>query len=73
MRTHRQIVQAHGASQLARDLNARGIRVHGSTPQRWVDRDNIPGEYWKALEEMGLASLIELAAAADPRPVQAAS
>lgn len=68
MKTHRQIVQSYGASALARDLAAMGVKVHQSTPQRWADRSSIPGEYWSALETLKAATLRELAAAADARP-----
>lgn len=67
MRTHKDIVQARGASQLVRDLAEKGVRVHQSTPQRWAERDSIPGEYWKVLSDMGLASLDELAGAASQK------
>jgi len=64
MRTHTQIVQAFGASNLVRALRERGINVHQSTPQRWADRNSIPGEYWRPLEDLGAATLPELAEAA---------
>ncbi len=71
MRTHREIVQAHGASALVRDLEAKGITVNPTTPQRWADRDSIPGEYWATLSEMGVAPLSELAEAAARRKAAA--
>lgn len=64
MRTHAEIIRSHGASALVRDLAAREVRVHQSTPQRWVDRDSIPGEYWQVVVDLGIATLEELAAAA---------
>jgi hypothetical protein len=67
MRTHREIVQSHGASALVRDLGSIGIHVHRTTPQRWADRNSIPGEYWKPLDTLSVASIYELAAAADDR------
>jgi len=78
MRTHRDIVQAHGASALVRDLAGMGIKVHQSTPQRWAERDSVPGEYWAALVSLGAANLEELAAAAarktaDPPAAQGAA
>jgi hypothetical protein len=48
-------------------LAARNVDVHQSTPQRWADRDSIPGEYWQALVDIGAAELPELAAAAANR------
>lgn len=67
MRTHQQIIKDHGALRLSRDLAERGIKVHFSTPQRWSERSSIPGEYWAAIVDMGLATLEELASAADAR------
>ena len=67
MRDHATIVREHGAQALARRLNARGYNVHGSTPQRWADRNSIPGEYWQALAAEGVAALDELAAGAATR------
>lgn len=64
MRSHRDIIRSHGASMLVRDLAAQGITVHQSTPQRWADRNSIPGEYWKPLVTLGVATLDELAEAA---------
>lgn len=72
MRTHRDIIRKHGALKLARSLADRGVKVHGSTPQRWADRNSIPGEYWAAISDMGIATLEELAAAADARQPEAA-
>lgn len=46
---------------------SRKVEVHQSTPQRWVDRDSIPGEYWSTLVAMGVATLEELAEAAATR------
>lgn len=67
MRTHRQIIQKHGASRLVRDLQGVGVRVNVTTPQRWADRDSIPGEYWATLADLEVATLDELAAAAASR------
>lgn len=67
MRCHRQIVQAFGASALYRALKERGVSVHLSTPQRWSERDSIPGEYWQALADLGVSTLEELARAAEQR------
>jgi hypothetical protein len=67
MRTHKEIIRKRGASAVARDLANAGVRVHQSTPQRWADRNSIPGEYWAAIAALGFATLEELAAAADAR------
>lgn len=72
MRTHREIVQAHGASALVRDLKVQGVEVSQTTPQRWADRDSIPGEYWHTLAQLGVSTLDELArsAAASRAPLE---
>lgn len=67
MRTHKQIIEEHGALRLSRDLVARGVKVHFSTPQRWSERENIPGQYWPILMDMGIAGLDELVAGVKPR------
>jgi hypothetical protein len=67
MRDHATIVRDYGAQNLARLLNSAGFVVHASTPQRWADRSSIPGEYWAIIADRKLASLEELAAAADKR------
>ena len=67
MRSHREIIQAHGAAALVRDLARIGIEVHQTTPQRWADRNSVPGEYWGALVDLGLGTLEELAEAAEAR------
>jgi|KBSSwiStaDraftv2_1062776.scaffolds.fasta_scaffold748604_3 hypothetical protein len=67
MRSHREIVQSHGAAALARDLATQGVKLSQSTPQRWAERDSIPGEYWRELAALGVASLEELADAASRR------
>lgn len=70
MRDHATIVRDYGALALARLLNETGLEVHASTPQRWADRNSIPGEYWAVLVEKEIATLEELAAAADRRTDQ---
>ena len=67
MRSHAEIVRAIGAAALTQHLNSSGFSVHPSTPQRWADRNSIPGEYWSAVVATGKASLDELAAAAAAR------
>jgi hypothetical protein len=69
MRTHTEIIRAVGATALARGLGDLGMKVHQSTPQRWADRNSIPGQYWAAIASLQIASLEELAAAADARTV----
>lgn len=67
MRTHRQIVKAYGASALQRALKENGVSLALSTPQRWAERDSIPGEYWQPIADLGAATLEELSAAAAAR------
>lgn len=67
MRSHKAIIQAHGASKLHRDLAGVGIDLHKSTPQRWAERDSIPGEYWEPIARLGIATLEELAKGAASR------
>lgn len=64
MRSHSQIVREYGATALRHDLRTRGIEVHASTPQRWADRNSIPGPFWADIVALGAASLDELANAA---------
>lgn len=72
MRDHAGIVRDFGALALARLLNEEGFNVHSSTPQRWADRNSIPGEYWAVLAGKKVATLQELAVAADKRKEDAA-
>lgn len=72
IRTHADIVRAHGASNLYRDLTAKGHDISASTPQRWVERNSIPSEYWATLVELELTTLEELASGADSRTQAAA-
>lgn len=67
MRTHRVIIQDVGAGKVHAALLACGIELSPVTPQRWRDRDSIPGEYWRAFADAGFATLDELASAADAR------
>ena len=67
MRKHTQIVREFGAVALGRHLNAKGFELSLTAPQRWAERDSIPGEYWNALAEDGIATLEELALSADRR------
>jgi hypothetical protein len=64
MRSHSDIVKEFGASKLYAALADR-FELHQTTPQRWADRDSIPGEYWKALSDLNVATLEELAEGAN--------
>mgnify|MGYP001574337554 CR=1 FL=1 len=67
MRTHADILKPADDQALAAEL---GISVH--TVRSWRQRNSIPAEHWKALEDTQRASLGELAAAAAAKRNQAA-
>lgn len=67
MRTHEEIVKAHGASALFRDLSARGLQLNQTTPQRWADRNSIPWTYWGDLVALEITTVDELVAGAKVR------
>lgn len=73
MRSHADIIKDHGALRLARELQGLGVDLAQTTPQRWRDRNSIPGEYWSALVDLKAATLDELAGAADKRTQDAAA
>jgi hypothetical protein len=65
MRTHRQIVaDAGGPKKLHRRL---GIAGGYETVKSWAMRDRIPSHYWLRLANEGVATLHELAVAADAK------
>lgn len=59
MRTHAAILKDAEADKLAEHL---GLSVN--TVRAWRQRDSIPGEYWKQIDGLGIATLEELAEAA---------
>lgn len=61
MRTHQDIVREYGALKLGRALVAAGVDIKPSSPQRWADRNSIPGEYWSPIVALGASTLEELA------------
>lgn len=67
MRSHQEIVQAHGAAKLYRDLREIGLKLSSTTPQRWADRNSIPGEYWLAVSRVTGCTVDELAKIASTR------
>lgn len=67
-RTHEEIVRGFGASKMAHALRDRGVLISIGAPQRWAERNSIPGEYWAHLAELGVASLEELAESAKATP-----
>ncbi len=46
---------------------AAALALPAKNVRRWVDSDSIPAEWWKPLADAGVASLDELAAAAQTR------
>nr|WP_303683040.1 hypothetical protein [Brevundimonas naejangsanensis] len=69
MRTHSQIISdAGGPSQLKRLLNLLAT-IH--TVRSWAARDSIPAAHWNAVVAAGLATLQELADAAELRRASA--
>lgn len=70
MRTHKQIISSAGAQSVI-DRAGLGVTIH--TVRSWQQRDGIPAQYWAALDASGIATLAELAAAADLRRVTPAA
>lgn len=64
MRTHGQIIRAAGAQAIHDHLGLIG-KLH--TVRSWVQRDSIPAEHWAELARLNIATLEELADAADAR------
>lgn len=62
MRSHGQIINEVGISKTAETLG-----LQPGTVKQWKRGDSIPAGYWKALRDHGLATLEELAAAAESR------
>jgi hypothetical protein len=64
MRTHQQIIaDADGPTAMARKI---GLQNAGSVYQ-WKRNDSIPAGYWAAIADAHIATLKELAEAADAR------
>jgi hypothetical protein len=71
-RSHADIVRAYGATNLRSYLIEQGFDLpNPSTTQRWADRDSIPEGYWNALARGEIATLTELADAAEARKTAA--
>lgn len=85
MRTHRQIIDdANGATAVAKLVMPRlpagrwpSVAALANTVQAWKRQDNgagsIPAEYWQVLDDLGVATLEELAAAKAARLSEAAA
>ncbi len=70
-RSHAEVLRTFGVANIRPLLEKRGFELSSTAPQRWADRDSIPGEYWKTLQDEGVASYEELAAAAETRKTAA--
>ncbi len=68
MKTHTEVIKPQDAPKLADRL---GVSVH--TVLSWRQRNSIPAEHWKALDEDGVATLGELAEAAAAKRQQDAA
>jgi hypothetical protein len=72
MRTHTQIIDdACGVTAVRKALADHGLELPDETVRSWPKRQDgqgsIPPEYWPSLVALGLATLDELAAAAEAR------
>lgn len=72
MATHSDIIErAGGVTEVRRKLEKAGIVLPDETVRSWPKRaggsGSIPGEYWSALADCGVATLEELALAAERR------
>lgn len=68
MRTHTQIIDdAGGYQKVAERIGEPATRV-----RFWARRDSIPAEVWKRVADKRVASLTELASAAEARRADAA-
>jgi hypothetical protein len=65
MRTHAEIIEDAGGWRATRDKL--GLPLTDFRVKFWFFRDSIPGDYWKALDDCGMASVEELALAAHRR------
>lgn len=65
MRTHAEIIRDAGGWRAVRD--SLSLPTDDAKVKFWFFRDSIPCEYWKALADLGLTSVEELALAAHRR------
>lgn len=56
------IIDRRGLAELASDLGLPMKNV-----RRWIDSDSIPADWWKPIADSGVATLDELASAAEAR------
>jgi hypothetical protein len=66
MRTHAEIIRDAGGPQKVRDRLGLDPKKF-ETVKSWFVRDSIPAEHWRRLADEGLATLHELAVAAEAR------
>ncbi|HYD45126.1 MAG TPA: hypothetical protein VEA79_07675 [Phenylobacterium sp.] len=75
MRTHREIIETNGGStRVAEDLFVvlpagrwETAQALANTVAAWKRSDSIPSEYWAAIADLDMATLEELAAAAEAK------
>lgn len=71
IRTHTEIIKAHdGPGKVAALVHGEiggDAEVIRKRVNSWSANNSIPGEYWPLIERLGLATLDELAAAAEAR------
>ena len=65
MRTHKQIADSRRSEEIAIALGRHGMPTKVKTCRKWVERDSIPAEYWRALVAAKLATYSELATYAE--------
>lgn len=71
MRSHHVILKdangPHAVAQLLADKSGEPLSTVQSRVRGWSLQDSIPGEYWPILSDLGIASLEELAGAAEAK------
>ena len=68
MKSHLDIIESAGGHRaFAERLSAAGHQIDSDRTRFWVRRKAIPSDWWLAVSQAGLASLTDLAAAADRR------
>lgn len=68
MRTHADIIEAAGGNAAM----ARAVNADANLVNQWKRQRSIPAAWWKAVSTANLATLEELAAAAEARRTEAA-
>lgn len=65
MRTHSDVIKDAGGALIIH--NRLGLIRKLRTVRSWATRDSIPGEYWRPLADLGIATVDELATYAHTR------